>query len=150
MRYPTDFEARGDIIRGPKQRYQWPLKKDWCPPKILKNKESCQIFYSRTNKSVVCFRQDSGSSTLVGRPLKIAALCGDQQDSEDTAGVPLYQHDVIVITAGTNFPLILSVHWVPLTASSVITSTQLQQADFSHMKAFLSLILMLKKFSYNE
>ena len=134
-----------DITRSQKRGYQWPHQKISCPPIFSKN--TCQIFYWRNNKSVVCFRQDSGSRTLIGRPLRIAALCGDQQDSEDTAGVPLYQHDVIVITAGTNLPLILSVHWVSLTASSVITSTRLRRADFSYVMTFLSLILMLKKFT---
>ena len=29
---------RGDVTRNPKQGYQWPHKKDLCPPKIfLKN-----------------------------------------------------------------------------------------------------------------
>ena len=35
------FETRGDITRSPKQGYQWPHKKDLCPPKkifLKKNK----------------------------------------------------------------------------------------------------------------
>ena len=44
----------------------------------------------------------------------------------------------------------VSVYWVLLTASSVIMSTQLQCADFSHVRIFLSLTPMLKKFGYNE
>ena len=32
------LKPRGDITRSPKQGYQWPHKKDSCPPKIfLKN-----------------------------------------------------------------------------------------------------------------
>ena len=30
------LKPRGDITRSPKQGYQWPHKKDSCPPKILK------------------------------------------------------------------------------------------------------------------
>ena len=45
-------------------------------------------------------RYDYERRALVGRQLKIAALCGEQQDIEDMAGVPLWQHDIIVITAG--------------------------------------------------
>ena len=44
---------------------------------------------------------------------------------------------------------LLTIHWVPLTGSSVTTSTQLR-VDFSHVRIFLSLTSMLKKFSYDE
>ena len=30
------LKCRGDITRSPKQGYQWPHKKDLCPPQILK------------------------------------------------------------------------------------------------------------------
>ena len=30
------LKPRGDITRSPKQGYQWPHKKDSCPPKIFK------------------------------------------------------------------------------------------------------------------
>ena len=33
------LKSRGDVTRSPKQGYQWPHKKDSCPPKILKNKK---------------------------------------------------------------------------------------------------------------
>ena len=33
------LKPRGDITRSPKQGYQWPHKKDSCPPKISKKKE---------------------------------------------------------------------------------------------------------------
>ena len=32
------LKPRGDITRSPKQGYQWPNKKDSCPPKIFKKK----------------------------------------------------------------------------------------------------------------
>ena len=48
------------------------------------------------------------------------------------------------------FDLLRWIHWVPLTVSSVITSTRLQRVDFSHVQIFLSLTPMLNKFSYNE
>ena len=32
------LEPRADVTRSPKQWYQWPHEKDWCPPKIKKNK----------------------------------------------------------------------------------------------------------------
>ena len=44
----------------------------------------------------------------------------------------------------------IQIHWVPLTASSAITSTQLQRVDFSHVQIFLSLTPVLNKFGYNE
>ena len=35
---PTvDLKPRGDVTRSSKQGYQWPHKKDSCPPKIFKN-----------------------------------------------------------------------------------------------------------------
>ena len=145
-RIHSGFETQGRRHQMSKTGVSVTSPKDLMPSNFFFRKRLSN-FYWRNNRSFVRCRQDSGCSTLVGRPLKIAALCGDQQDSEDTAGVPLYQHDVIVITAGTNLPLILSVHWVSLTASSVITSTRLRRADFSYVKAFLSLILMLKKFT---
>ena len=30
------LKPRADVTRSPKQGYQWPHKKDMCPPKILK------------------------------------------------------------------------------------------------------------------
>ena len=33
------LKPRGDVTRSPKQGYQWPHKKDSCPPKILKKKK---------------------------------------------------------------------------------------------------------------
>ena len=33
------LKPRGDITRSPKQGYQWPYKKDSCPPKILKKRK---------------------------------------------------------------------------------------------------------------
>ena len=33
------LKPRGDVTRSPKQEYQWPHKKDSCPPKILKKKK---------------------------------------------------------------------------------------------------------------
>ena len=37
IRLPTlAVKPRGDITRSAKQGYQWPHKKDLCPPKILK------------------------------------------------------------------------------------------------------------------
>ena len=39
IRQPTlDLKLRGDVTRNPKQGYQWPQKKDMCPPKTLKKK----------------------------------------------------------------------------------------------------------------
>ena len=32
------LKPKGDVTRSPKQGYQWPHKKDSCPPKILKRK----------------------------------------------------------------------------------------------------------------
>ena len=35
IRLPTlGLKLRGDVTRSPKQAYQWPHKKDLCPPKI--------------------------------------------------------------------------------------------------------------------
>ena len=33
------LKPRGDVTRSPKQGYQWPHKKDSCPPKIFKKKK---------------------------------------------------------------------------------------------------------------
>ena len=33
------LKPRGDVTRSPKPGYQWPHKKDSCPPKILKKKD---------------------------------------------------------------------------------------------------------------
>ena len=33
------LKPRGDVTRNPKQGYQWPPKKDMCPPKTLKKKK---------------------------------------------------------------------------------------------------------------
>ena len=33
------FEIQADVTRSPKQEYQWPHKKDSCPPKIKKRKK---------------------------------------------------------------------------------------------------------------
>ena len=33
------LKPRGDVIRSPKQGYQWPHKKNSCPPKIYKKKK---------------------------------------------------------------------------------------------------------------
>ena len=33
------LKPRGDVTRSPKQGYQWPHKKDSCPPKITKKKK---------------------------------------------------------------------------------------------------------------
>ena len=33
------LKPRGDVTRNPKQGYQWPQKKDMCPPKTLKKKK---------------------------------------------------------------------------------------------------------------
>ena len=42
IRLPTlALKPRGDIIRSPKQGYQWPHKKDLCPPKIFQKKGIC-------------------------------------------------------------------------------------------------------------
>ena len=38
------LEPRGDVTRSPKQEYQWPHKKDSCPPKIKKKrKKVCHL-----------------------------------------------------------------------------------------------------------
>ena len=33
------MKPRGNVTRSPKQGYQWPHKKDLCPPKIILKKE---------------------------------------------------------------------------------------------------------------
>ena len=33
------LKPRGDVTRNPKQGYQWPQKKDMCPPKTFKKKQ---------------------------------------------------------------------------------------------------------------
>ena len=33
------LKPRGDVTKSPKQGYQWPHKKDSCPPKISKKKD---------------------------------------------------------------------------------------------------------------
>ena len=39
IRLPTlALKPRGDVTRSPKQGYQWPHKKDFCPPKTLEKK----------------------------------------------------------------------------------------------------------------
>ena len=43
-----------------------------------------------------------------------------------------------------------SIHWIPLTTSSVTTSTQLQQADFVLKSEHFSLTSMFKKCDYNQ
>lgn len=48
------------------------------------------------------FRYDYGSERYEDRRLRIAALCGEQQSTEDLGDVPLWQHDVIVVTAGAS------------------------------------------------
>ena len=37
------LKPRADITRSPKQGYQWPHKKDMCPPKILKKEEKMMV-----------------------------------------------------------------------------------------------------------
>ena len=34
------FKPRADVTRSPKQGYQWPHKKDMCPPKFKKKRRS--------------------------------------------------------------------------------------------------------------
>ena len=36
------LKPRADVTRSPKQGYQWPQKKDVCPPKILRNMQELQ------------------------------------------------------------------------------------------------------------
>ena len=38
-KFTLDLEPMANVTRSPKQGYQWPHKKDRCPPKLLK-KES--------------------------------------------------------------------------------------------------------------
>ena len=39
-------KSRTDVIRSPKQGYQWPCKKDLCPPKIsLKSPAKCYPYW---------------------------------------------------------------------------------------------------------
>ena len=52
----------------------------------------------------VCCRLDDGE--LTSRPLRIAALCMEKQDAEEVDGIeglPLWKHDIIVITAGNKY-----------------------------------------------
>ena len=37
------LKPRGDVTRSPKQGYQWPHKKDSCPPKIFKKKKKKKL-----------------------------------------------------------------------------------------------------------
>ena len=46
-----DFETHGaDVTISPKQGYQWPHKKDSCPPKNLKNKNKLLERHAATTK----------------------------------------------------------------------------------------------------
>lgn len=56
------------------------------------------MYYTSLLFLLVSCRFDlNNSSNLVKRKLKIAALCGGQQATD---GVPIWQHDLIVVTAG--------------------------------------------------
>ena len=54
------LKPRGDVTRSPKQGYQWPHKKDSCPPNF-KKKKSCS-FWENLAKSYV------GAPWRVGGP----------------------------------------------------------------------------------
>ena len=51
------LKARTDIFRSPKQGYQWPNKKDMCPPKNLKKKNvsKSQNISAKTSETIVIF-----------------------------------------------------------------------------------------------
>ena len=40
----SDFESHLDVTRSPKQGYQWPIKKDMCPPEVRKTRYSVEFF----------------------------------------------------------------------------------------------------------
>ena len=39
----SDFESHLDVTRSPKQGYQWPIKKDMCPPEVRKTRYSVEF-----------------------------------------------------------------------------------------------------------
>ena len=43
------LKPRGDVTRSPKQVYQWPHKKDLCPPKIFFKK----VISFKTFKTII-------------------------------------------------------------------------------------------------
>ena len=45
------LKPRADVTRSPKQGYQWPHKKDMCPPKFKKKKKICQCRGTTTEES---------------------------------------------------------------------------------------------------
>ena len=52
IRLPTlALKSRGDITRTPKQGYQWPHKKNLCPPKIVLKR--CTNFNPLVNSSLI-------------------------------------------------------------------------------------------------
>ena len=52
---PLILKLRGDVTRSPKQGYQWPHKKDLCPPKIFKKDTLlCRIMLA---VSLICDRR---------------------------------------------------------------------------------------------
>ena len=48
------LKPRGDVTISPKQGYQWPHKKDFCPPKILKIKVQSKIEGRSTGQKLNC------------------------------------------------------------------------------------------------
>ena len=58
------LKPRGDVTRSPKQGYQWPHKKDSCPPKNLKKKKIQEnipvgLLRNRTCRSFIVHHQMS-------------------------------------------------------------------------------------------
>ena len=42
------MKPRGDVTKSPKQGYQWPHKKDLCPPKFKKKKKLLPILFAES------------------------------------------------------------------------------------------------------
>ena len=46
-----DLKPRADISRSPIERYQWPQKKDWCPPIFFKKKRKQSSIKTSINET---------------------------------------------------------------------------------------------------
>ena len=51
------LNSRVDVTRSPKQRYEWPHKKDWCPSIFLKKNSYLHISYTGQSESLLLRNQ---------------------------------------------------------------------------------------------
>ena len=66
------LKPRGNITRNPKQGYQWPHKKDFCPPKCLTEQVTVRIW--RQRHRIFMSSQEFFMSTEMGRMVPNATV----------------------------------------------------------------------------